>query len=211
MGLVRTRMMETHSPSFFSAGATCGEISDGRAGSVVVVVVVVSPGSVVVGTTVEVVVVGTIVVVVVSLGNVVVGATFGQLVVRTRCVWDAGAEDPCGRVVAGALALLFGVDEFVGSVVPGTVVSTTVSVMGGNNASVSAGATAGGSLCSHDSNVSTMGPRPLFRAHDARLCCNGSLELASTYRPAENVVTAPKTTIRATNMRIIRCRVIRTQ
>ncbi len=78
IGLVRTRIMETHSPSFFSAGATCGGISVGLGGSVVVVVVVVSPGNVVVG--------NTVVVVVVSLGSVVVGATSGQLVVRTRCV-----------------------------------------------------------------------------------------------------------------------------
>ena len=84
IGLVRTRIMETHSPSFFSAGATCGGISVGLGGSVVVVVVVVSPGKVVVGNTV--VVVGDAVVVVVSLGSVVVDATSGQLVVRTRCV-----------------------------------------------------------------------------------------------------------------------------
>ncbi len=123
--------------------------SVGRAGSVVVVVVVVvvSPGSVDEVVVVVVVDVVDVVVVVVSPGNVddvVEGtSTVGQLLVRTRAVWCAGELLPPGSNVVVVVNS--------GEVETGSV-SVGVSESVGISASVSAGAVAGGSLCSHRSN-----------------------------------------------------------
>lgn len=119
---------------------------------VVVVVVVVSPGTVELVVVVDVVVVvGTTVVVgaavvVGGIDVVVVGPMFGQLAVRTREVCCAGAELPPGlRVVVDPV--LLGTDD-VGEpmLVGGARVSCGGSVSAGRRAKVSAGATAGGSL-----------------------------------------------------------------
>jgi hypothetical protein len=63
-------------------------------------------------------------------------------------------------VVAGALTVVVGES--------GATVSSTK--MSGSSARESAGATAGGSLCSHVSNLSTTAPRRFSRAHDATFC-----------------------------------------
>jgi hypothetical protein len=63
-------------------------------------------------------------------------------------------------VVPGALTVVVGESG-------ATVSSTKIS---GASASESAGATAGGSLCSHVSNLSTTAPRRFSRAHDATFC-----------------------------------------
>ena len=114
---------------------------------VVVVVVVVSPGTVELVVVVDVVVVVGTTVVVGSIDVVVVvGPMFGQLAVRTRDVCCAGAELPPGlRVVVEPV--LLGTDD-VGEpmLVGGAVVSCGGSVSAGRRANVSAGATAGGSL-----------------------------------------------------------------
>ena len=161
-------------------------MSVGRAGRVVVVVVVVvvSPGSVddvvvVVVVGASVVVVSTMVVVVAIV--VVVVSTVGQLVVRTLLVCRAGGAGLEAGFVVGGLTVV-GLDGVVSPLmeVVGAAVVAGGSVSTGIRASVSAGAAAGGSLCSQVSSWSTMPPSPLLRAHEARLCCTGSFELAST-------------------------------
>ena len=67
------------------------------------------------------------------------------------------------------------VDDSLGDAVTVVEVWTVGSAVGViARASESAGATAGGSLCSHASSLSTTGPMLFSRAHDARFCCSGS-------------------------------------
>lgn len=151
IGLVRTRMMDTHSPSLRRDGVTWGATSVGRAGRVVVVVVVVvvSPGSVddvVVVVLVVVVVVVSTVVVVKSMVVVVTGPMFGQLVVRTRDVCVAGDEFPDGFTVVDDATVVRDVESVELVVVAGATVSIGGSVSAVRSAKVSAGAAAGGSL-----------------------------------------------------------------
>jgi hypothetical protein len=70
-------------------------------------------------------------------------------------------------VVPGVLFVVAGVLTVVVGETGATVSSTKMS---GSSARESAGATAGGSLCSHVSNLSTTGPRRFSRAHDATFC-----------------------------------------
>jgi hypothetical protein len=127
---------------------------------VVVVVVVISPGTVVV------VVVDVVVVDVVVETTVAVVLLIGQEDVAT-----------VGRIWSGVM--MSGTDVVVvvspGNAVTVVEVSVGASVMGViARASESAGATAGGSLCSHASSWSTTGPNLFSRAHDAMFCCSGS-------------------------------------
>ena len=153
------------------AGEMTASTSTGRAGSVVVVVVVVvvSPGTVLL-----VVVVDVVVVVVVTPGARVVVTTL----VGAGQDWVAFI----GRRTAGAV---FSFAVVVVVAIPGIELTVVVSTCGGSvsngtSASVSTGAAAGGSLCSHASNLSTMAPIPLLRAHDATFCCSGSFGCART-------------------------------
>jgi hypothetical protein len=128
---------------------------------VVVVVVVISPGTVVV----VVVVVDVVVVDVVDETTVAVVLLIGQEDVAT-----------VGRIWSGVM--MSGTDVVVvvdDSPVNVVEVSVGASVMGViARASESAGATAGGSLWSHASSWSTIGPNLFSRAHDATFCCRGS-------------------------------------
>lgn len=185
MGSVRTFATDRHTPSPLMAGEMTASTSSGRAGSVVVVVVVVvvSPGSVLL-----------VVVVVEEVVVEVVVVASGAMVVVTTLL---GAGHDCvafiGRRTAGAVLPVDVVVVEEGVVLPfvARVVSTCGgSVSNGTRARVSTGATAGGSLWSHVSILSTMAPMPLLRAQEAMFCCNGSFGCARTYRVTENPLTS---------------------
>jgi hypothetical protein len=163
-GTPRTFTIDFHLPSPAREGRNCGNRFTGRLGIVEVVVDVVL---VVVDSSTGTV--DVLVLVLVLVDDVVEESLFvGQEAVAT-----------VGRTRNGVLPLTGG-DVFVLFliVVPGvlTVVvgetGATVSStkMSGSSARESAGATAGGSLCSHVSNLSTTGPRRFSRAHDATFC-----------------------------------------
>ena len=168
IGLVRTRITACHSPSPGNAGRSCDERSDGFAGIVVVVVVVVVVAS---GTVVVVVVV--VVDVDVVVVDVVVEVTTVALVVSMGQDEVATVGRICSGVMMSGTDVV--VDDWPGEGITVVEVCVGASVMGVMaRASESAGATAGGSLCSHASSLSTIGPILFSRAHDAMFCCNGS-------------------------------------
>jgi hypothetical protein len=165
-GTPRTFTIDFHLPSPAREGRNCGNRFTGRLGIVEVVVVVDSSTG-----TVDV-----LVLVLVLVDDVVEESLFvGQEAVATVGRTRNGVLPLTGGdvfvlfliVVPGVLFVVAGVLTVVVGETGATVSSTKMS---GSSARESAGATAGGSLCSHVSNLSTTGPRRFSRAHDATFC-----------------------------------------
>ena len=135
--------------------------------------VVVSPGRVLLVVVVVVVVVELVVVVAPGANVVDATGTDGHDRLAVVGLRTAGVLFPPGNVVRGAEVAVVSCGAMVVSAWGGSVSNET-------SASVSTGATAGGSLCIHASSLSTTAPMPLFRAHDATFCCSGSLGCART-------------------------------
>ena len=172
-GTPRTFTIDFHLPSPAREGRNCGNRFTGRLGIVEVVVDVVL---VVVDSSTGTVDVLVLVLVLVLVDDVVEESlSVGQEAVATVGRTRNGVLPLTGGdvlvlfsiVVPGVLFVVAGVLTVVVGETGATVSSTKMS---GSSARESAGATAGGSLCSHVSNLSTTAPRRFSRAHDATFC-----------------------------------------